>query len=130
MSDADDVLARADEFQRLLEARDAGALADILHRDYALLLMQPDEAAMPRARWLETLPDYVIHEYAIEARRVDVEGDAAAVLQRVTMRATVLGEDRSGALVISDVWRRGDDGTWRLWKRHSTPLTAGRLPGA
>ena len=85
---------------------------------------------MPRARWLEVLPDYVIHAYEIETRRVDVEHDTAAILQRVTMRATVLGEDRSGQLVISDVWRRGDDGAWRLWKRHSTPLSAGRMPGA
>ncbi len=59
---------------------------------------------------------------------VDRDGDTAAILQRVTLRATVLGEDRSGILVISDVWRH--DGSWRLWRRHSTPLAAGRMPGA
>jgi hypothetical protein len=45
------------------------------------------------------------------------------------MHATVLGEDRSGTLVISDVWRRTAEG-WRVWKRHSTPFEAGRMPGA
>ena len=129
MSDADDVLTRADEFQRLLEARDAGALDDVLHPDYALVLVQPGEAEMPRARWLAGLPAYVIHDYALETRRVDVDGDTAAILQRATMHATAFGEDRSGQFVISDVWRRGDDGSWRLWKRHSTPLSAGRMPG-
>jgi ketosteroid isomerase-like protein len=97
----EEVLAAADAFQRALEARE---------------------------RWLEVLPDYRIHEYRIEDRIVDRDGDTAAILQRVSMRATVLGEDRSGVLVISDVWRR--DSGWRLWRRHSTPLAAGRMPGA
>jgi hypothetical protein len=44
------------------------------------------------------------------------------------MKATVLGEDRSGLFVISDVWRRGEQG-WRVWRRHSTPLSAGALAG-
>jgi hypothetical protein len=26
-------------------------------------------------------------------------------------------------------WRRGEDGR-RVWRRHSTPLEAGRMPGA
>jgi hypothetical protein len=29
--------------------------------------------------------------------------------------------------VITDVWRRGQDG-WRLWRRFSTPMTAGAMP--
>jgi len=52
----------------------------------------------------------------------------AAVLSKVYMRATVLGEDRSGLFVISDFWRHGKDG-WRVWRRHSSPLTAGEMPG-
>jgi len=47
---------------------------------------------------------------------------------RLTMTAMVLGEDRSGAFVISDVWLRGADG-WRIWRRHSTPLAAGPMFG-
>ena len=124
----DDVLAAADAFQRALEARDAAALEPLLHEDYALVLLQPSRAVMPRERWLEVLPDYRIHEYRIEDRIVDRDGDTAAILQRVSMRATVLGEDRSGILVISDVWRHGS--SWRLWRRHSTPLSAGSMPGA
>jgi hypothetical protein len=46
----------------------------------------------------------------------------------VQVRATVLGEDRSGPFVTSDLWRlRGD--SWRIWRRHSTPLLAGAMPG-
>ena len=84
---------------------------------------------MPRDRWLAILPDYVLHVYDIEEQVVDVGGDCASVLHRVRMEATVLGEERNGLFVISDVWRRGA-GEWRVWRRHSTPLTAGAMPGA
>ena len=84
---------------------------------------------MERERWLEVLADYVVHSYVVEERLVTVEGDVAAVLHRASMRATVLGEDRSGTFVISDVWRR-PAGRWVVWRRHSTPLSAGTIPGA
>jgi len=70
-----------------------------------------------------------VHDYAVEERTVDVDDDTAAVLQRVRMVATVLGQDRSGSFVISDVWRRTPAG-WRVWRRHSTPASAGQMPGA
>jgi hypothetical protein len=41
-------------------------------------------------------------------------------------------EERDGDAaerVLDDVWRRRADG-WRVWRRHSTPLAAGRMPGA
>ena len=41
--------------------------------------------------------------------------------QQIYQRATVLGEDRTGMFIITDLWRRVE-GTWRVWKRHSTPL--------
>jgi ketosteroid isomerase-like protein len=116
-------------FQRCIEARDRAAAEDVLHAGYALVLVQPARAVMLRARWLEVLPDYVVHSYRVEEQVVDVDGDVAAVVHRVEMAATVLGQERSGLFVISDVWRR-DTEAWRVWRRHSTPLRAGPLPGA
>ena len=116
------------EFQRCIELRDAHAAEALLDDDYALVLVHPTPAVMPRERWLAVLPDYVVHEYELQERFVDVSGDCACVVQRVFMRATVLGQDRSGTFVISDTWRQGGDG-WRIWRRHSTPLAAGRMPG-
>lgn len=127
--DEDEVLGRADAWQRAIEQRDHGAVEDILDPDFALVLVQPRVARMPRERWLEVLGDYVVHAYDIEERVVDVAGDIATVLHRARQEATVLGEDRSGVFVISDVWCRSD-GAWRVWRRHSTPLDAGRMPGA
>jgi ketosteroid isomerase-like protein len=117
-------------FQDALARRDVEAAAAVLDDEYALVLVQPAPATMVRARWLEVLPDYVIHAYAVEESVVDVDagGDLAGVLHRDHMVATVLGQPRDGTFVLTDVWRRRD-GVWRLWRRHSTPLSAGTLPG-
>ena len=120
--------ARMEQFQRCIEQRDAEAAEVVLDDEYALVLVHPTRAVMPRDRWLQVLTDYVVHDYEVHEQVTDVDGDCASVLQHVSMRATVLGEDRSGAFVISDVWRRGASG-WQIWRRHSTPLTAGQMPG-
>ena len=124
-----DLAAAMTRFDAAVHRRDRAAAEEVLDPDYTLVLVHPSSAAMPRTRWLEVLADYVVHSYAVEEQRVDVDDDTAAVLSRVRMRATVLGEDRSGLFVISDVWRHRSDG-WRVWRRHSSPLSAGDLPGA
>jgi ketosteroid isomerase-like protein len=128
MSDANTVLARAAEWQAALEARDVEGIADYLHADYALVLVVPRPVTMPREEWLRLLPDYVVHSYEIHEQTVHVHGDVAAILSLATQHATVLGGDRSGRFALSDVWLRDGDGTWRVWRRHSTPATAGEMP--
>jgi ketosteroid isomerase-like protein len=116
-------------FDDAVQQHDRALAEQVLDEDYALVRVQPSSASMPRARWLELLPDYIVHSWSVEEQQVDRSGDVAAVLSRVHMRATVLGEDRSGLFLISDFWRHREDG-WRVWRRHSSPLTAGELPGA
>ena len=117
------------DFDDAVQQRNHALAEGVLDLDYALTLVHPAPATMPRARWLEVLDDYVVHSYSVQEQHVDRSGDVAAVLSKVHMRATVLGEDRSGWFVISDFWRHGKDG-WRVWRRHSSPLTAGEMPGA
>lgn len=123
----DDLLTQITNFDRCVVERDRDLAESVLAPDYALVLVQPVLAVMPRKRWLEVLPDYVVHSYEVQQRALDTRGDHAAVLQRVAMHATVLGSDRSGGFVISDVWEL-QDGEWRVWRRHSTPLGAGTMP--
>ena len=111
-----------------VEERDQEAAKDLLDDDFALVLVQPSQAVMPRERWIDVLPDYIVHSCDVEDQIVDVDVDCASVLQRVHLKATVLGQDRSGVFVISDVWRLRDD-KWRLWRRNSTPISAGEMPG-
>ncbi|HVE73589.1 MAG TPA: nuclear transport factor 2 family protein [Mycobacteriales bacterium] len=124
----DDLTNRLEEFRSCVVDRNTELAQRVLDDEFTLVLVVPQPAVMPRARWLEVLPDYLVDEWDVEHVEVHQDGDVAAVLQRVRMRATVLGEDRSGTFVISDIWRRRADG-WRVWRRHSTPLAAGAMPG-
>ena len=124
-----ELVERSDSWQRAIERRDVAAAGDHLADDYALVIVQPVRTVMQRAQWLALLPDYVISDYELEERVVEVEGDLALVLQRVRMQATVRGADRSGPFVLTDLWRRRD-GTWKVWRRHSTPLAAGAVPSS
>lgn len=124
-----DLTSAMRKFDDAVLQRDRSAAEDVLDEDYALVLVHPAPAMMPRARWLEVLDDYLVDSYSIEEQRVDQSGDVAVVLSKIRMQATVIGQDRSGLFVITDVWRLRD-GRWHVWRRHSSPLTAGEMPGA
>ena len=122
----DELLDRAAQWDAAVKNRDEVAADAVLAPDFALELVQPVRSVMNREVWLEILADYVVDEWHVEEQVLSQSEDVAAVLRRVRMRATVLGEDRSGIFVVSDLWRR-IDGEWRVWRRHSTPLSAGQL---
>jgi ketosteroid isomerase-like protein len=125
--DVDGLAARNEEWRQAIEDRDQERAAQILDADYALVLVHPAPATVPRAQWLAMLPDYVVHSWDVREQRVEVEGDVGLVCSLVDMRATVLGEDRSGPFVITDIWL-ARDGDWHVWRRHSAPLSAGPMP--
>jgi ketosteroid isomerase-like protein len=123
------LVGRSDEWDRAVQQRDVHGVLDYIDDDFSLTLVMPTPATVSRASWLATLPDYVVHAWEAEEQLVHVQGETGAILQRIRMEATVLGEDRSRIFVVSDVWRHVD-GQWRVWRRHSTPLTAGPMPGS
>ena len=125
----EDLVARAADFDRAVLERDRELAEGVLAEDFALVLVHPSPATMPRERWLEVLPDYVVDAWDAEEQIVEVREGVGTILQRVRMEATVLGQDRSGVFVISDTWVIVDD-EWRVWRRHSSPLSAGKMPGA
>jgi len=125
-STEDELLRRATQWDAAVRDRDESAAAELLAPDFALELVQPVRNVMTRQVWLEVLADYVVSEWEVEEQIVEVDGDVGAVLRRVRMEASVMGEDRGGVFVMSDLWR-WIDGEWRVWRRHSTPLMAGRL---
>ena len=116
-------------FERCFRDRDLDVAVEVVDDGFALELVHPAPAHVPRSAWIAMLPDYHVHEWVVEEQQLDEDGDVAVLLQRVRMRATVLGQDRSGTFVITDTWRLRAEG-WRIWRRHSTPLTAGRMPGS
>ena len=126
-SSAVELLAQAARWEQAVRDRDEALAAELLAPGFAVELVEPVRTVMSRAVWLEVLSDYVVHEWSVEEQIVDLDGDVAALLQRVRMRTTVMGEDRSGVYVLTDLWRR-EGGEWRVWRRHSTPLLPGRPP--
>lgn len=129
MGTEEDIVERADAWQRAIEARDPEAAAEFLANDYALVVTHPEAVVVPRDEWLRLLPDYDVRAYEIQHRSVETRADVAAVVQRIDMTAVVNGADRSGVFVLVDLWI-DDAGTWRVWRRHSTPLSAGSMPRA
>ena len=122
-----ELLDQAARWDQAIMQRNEAEARQVLTAGFALEMVEPVRSVMARDVWLEMLPDYVVHEWAVEEQIVDVDGDVAAVFKRVRMRATVMGEDRSGVYVLTDLWRR-DGGEWLVWRRQSTTLSPGRLP--
>ena len=118
-----------DRWQLAIEARDPEGAARFLSDDYALVILQPEPAVVRRDEWLRLLPDYVVTGYSVEARVVETDGDLCTVFHRVDQTALVTGVERSGIFILVDVWVREAD-EWRVWRRHSTPLSAGLVPRA
>jgi ketosteroid isomerase-like protein len=110
-----------------LMRRDQSRVLDYLDDEYSLIVLTPAFARMNRAEWLALLPDYVITVWDVVSSEWDVDGDLAVHTHHINMEAVVLGGDRSGPVTMTDVWRR-IDGRWRVWRRVSTPLSAGAMP--
>ncbi|MEO6942699.1 MAG: hypothetical protein ABI124_06710 [Terrimesophilobacter sp.] len=120
------LLAQMAAYERCVLDRDLQLADSVLHPDYALVTTNPTLMVMPRANWLALLPDYIVHSWNVGESLLDVSDGTAVSFQRIDMGATVLGTDRSGPFIITDVWLREED--WRVWRRHSTAVTAGALP--
>ena len=111
----------------VLMRRDQSRVLDYLDDDYNLVVLTPTFNRVTRPEWLAMLPDYVISVWDIVSSEWDVQGDLAVHTHHINMVAVVMGGDRSGPVTMTDVWRR-IDGRWRVWRRVSTPLTAGAMP--
>ena len=118
-----------DRWQLAIEARDVEGAARFLSDDYALVILQPTPTVVRRDEWLRMLPDYVVSGYSVEERMVETSPELCTVFQRGAQTAMVKGAERSGIFILVDVWVRESD-DWRVWRRHSAPLSAGVAPRA
>lgn len=118
-----EVRATAQRWSEAIAQRDAATAEQSLGAEYALYA--PGIGVMPRDRWLAALPQYVVHEYAFDDVVVHVYGgDAAVMRSRYRQRATVAGQDRSGTMLVTDVWVKRD-GRWQVVARHTSWLDQG-----
>ena len=101
--------------------RDRGAAEQIVGAEYSL--MAPGIGEMPRAQWLENLHDYVVHSYEFITVKIQVYGETAVQRSHYKQHATVFGKDRSGEMLVTDVWVKRD-GRWQVVARHTSFLQA------
>lgn len=95
--------------------------------DFTLVVLYPTLARVARREWLAMLPDYVISGWVTKSSEWDVSDSLAIHTHLVEQTAIVMGADRSGPFTMTDVWRPSG-GSWRVWRRVSTPLGSGDIP--
>ncbi len=115
----DEIERLANEWTESIRRKDMGALESLLGEGY--MLQAPGIGRMPRAEWLATIAVYDIHSFRFDDVDVLTYGDCAVMRSRYTQQATVRGQDRSAAFLITDVWIRRD-GRWQVVSRHTSIL--------
>jgi ketosteroid isomerase-like protein len=117
----EEILGAEREWLDAIRGKDAARCERILAPEYTLFTVGPWGAGhLPRARWLEVLRDYDLAEARFDEHRVLSFGDVAVFQARYWQRATVRGADRSGEMLLTDVWvRKG--GSWQVVARQTTP---------
>jgi ketosteroid isomerase-like protein len=121
MSVAKELLEREKEWNAAIQRGDVTQMDDYLEDGFFLAIGVQGMPLQitPRDRWLEILPAYKIESFNFDDVQVHVYRDTSVVLMLYTQIATVRGQDRSGQLLITDIWVNGSKG-WRIAERHSS----------
>ena len=80
-----------------------------------------------REEWMRAAQQsaYEIHSFTYEDVRIHIYyGDTAVMQSRYSQQATFQGQDRSGEMLITDVWVRRDE-DWQVVARHSSFAASG-----
>lgn len=100
---------------------DRAVLEDSLAQDFTLTVSAFPAHPMSRQAWLDTCDRYRSSRFAYRDVQVREIADGIAVMSSIAEQEAELdGHDRSGAFWLTDLWRREDDGTWRVFARFSS----------
>ncbi len=104
-------------FQR----KDIAALQDMMADGYALVIAVQNLPlqVVGRNAWLAALDDYQISEASVEHIHVRIYDCVAVAVMLWRQVATLHGEDRSGVMMLTDIWV-DVSGEWKLAERHSS----------
>jgi ketosteroid isomerase-like protein len=99
---------------------DRAMLEDSLAKDFTLTVSAFPTRPMTRQAWLDTCDRYRCSRFAYRDVQVRAIADGIAVMSSIAdQEATLDGHDRSGAFWLTDLWRREEDGAWRVFARFS-----------
>lgn len=119
------VEARISQLERqwmaAFQAKDIRALQDLMADGYALIVAVEGMPlqVVPRNAWLERLNDYEVTSVAIDHIYVRIYDSVAVAVMLWRQEALLAGRDRSGQLMLTDIWVQ-QGGEWRLAERHSS----------
>jgi ketosteroid isomerase-like protein len=102
--------------------RDMAFLEELLGEEFTLTTGRPGAPVRAREEWLAiTRERYAIEEFEFEDLEVLPYGHVAVARSRYRQRATMDGEDRAQAYLMTDVFVRRK-GRWQAVTRHISPL--------
>lgn len=103
------------------QAKDIITLQNLMADGYSLIVAVEGMPlqVVPRNAWLERLNDYEISSVNIDHIYVRIYDAVAVVVMLWRQEAQLAGRDRSGQLMLTDIWVQ-QDGEWRLAERHSS----------
>lgn len=106
---------------------DRAVLEESLAPDFALIVSATPTHQLDRASWLASAcTRYTCSEFRYRDVQVRNLGAVAVMSAIADFTAEIDGIPRTGPLFLTDVWRRGDDGRWRVCARYSShPEPAG-----
>ncbi len=109
------------EWAAAFRAKDVIALQNLMADGYALIIAVEGMPlqVVPRDAWLERLNEYEVDSVSIDHIHVRIYDSVAVVVMLWRQEARLRGQDRSGQLMLTDIWVP-QDGEWRLAERHSS----------
>lgn len=122
----------SDRWMQAWVRRDRAVLEETLATDFALIVSATPTRRLERADWLATAcTRYTCSQFRYRDVQVRDLGPVAVMSAIAEFSAQIDGIERSGPLFLTDVWRRGDDGQWRVCARYSShPEPAGASSAA
>ena len=124
---AEEVEHAATRWMQAWVTLDRSVLEDTLAEDFTLTVSAFPTRPMTRQAWLATCDRYRCSRFAYRDVQVRAIADGIAVMSSIAEQEAELdGHDRSGAFWLTDLWRREEDGAWRVFARFSGYPESGR----
>lgn len=128
-----DIEAAANRWMQAWVKRDQAVLQDSLGADFSLIVSANPGQQFDRKSWLATATSrYTCSAFRYREVQIRTVNEQVAIMSSIAdFTADIDGVPRTGPMFITDVWRKEDDGTWRVCGRYSAhPEPSGSSSGA
>lgn len=128
-----DIEAAANRWMQAWVKRDQAVLQDSLGADFSLIVSANPGQQFDRKSWLATATSrYTCSAFRYREVQIRTVNEQVAIMSSIAdFTSDIDGVPRTGPMFITDVWRKEDDGTWRVCGRYSAhPEPSGSSSGA